>query len=70
MAVLLEDVVEQNQFEEYYSSNGLNTTDERIDRLIKTMKIRAMHCDEQETPEEMLAGLEETALFGCWKATR
>ncbi|MDR3012783.1 MAG: hypothetical protein LBU70_06200 [Chitinispirillales bacterium] len=65
----LQEVVDRSQFEEYYRSNNLNTDSEKINRLIRTMKIRAMRCDDQETPEELLAGLEETALFGCWKAS-
>jgi len=40
-----------------------------LDYLKKAMKIRAMLCDEDETPEEVLSGLEESALLGYWKAS-
>jgi len=65
----LHEVGEQEQFEEYYKSNNLQTVKEKIDYLKKAMKIRAMLCDEDETPEEVLSGLEESALLGYWKAS-
>jgi len=65
----LHDVGAPEQFEEYYKSNNLQTVNEKIDYLKKAMKIRAMLCDEDETPEEVLSGLEESALIGYWKAS-
>jgi len=65
----LHEVTAQRQFEEYYKSNNLQTTDAKISYLKKAMKIRAMLCDEDETPEEVLSGLEESALLGYWKAS-
>jgi len=65
----LHDAGAPEQFEEYYKSNNLQTIEEKIDYLKKAMKIRAMLCDEDETPEEVLSGLEESALLGYWKAS-
>jgi hypothetical protein len=65
----LHEVSAPEQFEEYYRSNNLQTTDAKISYLKNAMKIRAMLCDEAETPEEVLAGLEESALHGFWKAS-
>jgi hypothetical protein len=64
----LRDVVERGQFEAFYHSNGLHSIEDRISHLKKSMKIRATYCDEEETPKEVLDGLEETALLGYWKA--
>ena len=65
----LYDVISSEQFEDYYKTNNLQTIDDKISNLTETMKIRAMLCDEEETPEEVLAGLEESALLGYWKAS-
>ena len=65
----LHEVSAPEQFEEYYKSNNLQTIPDKIDYLKKAMKIRAMLCDEDETPEEVLSGLEESALIGYWKAS-
>jgi hypothetical protein len=65
----LHEVNSPEKFEEYYRSNNLQTTDKKIDYLRKAMKIRATLCDEVETPEEILGGLEESALLGFWKAS-
>ena len=65
----LHEVSSQNQFDEYYKSNNLQTIPEKIDYLKKAIKIRAMLCDEDETDEEVLSGLEESALLGYWKAS-
>jgi len=65
----LHDVSSQNQFAEYYQSNNLQTIEQRIDYLKKEMKVRAMLSDEDETPDEILSGLEESALLGYWKAS-
>jgi len=67
-SVDLRDIVEQSQFENLYRANGLNCVEDKINYLKKTMKIRAICCDEEETPEEILSGLEESALLGYWKA--
>jgi hypothetical protein len=65
----LHEVSEPKQFEEYYKSNNLLTVDDKINYLKKAMKIRAMLRDEDETPDEVLSGLEESALLGFWKAS-
>jgi len=65
----LHEIISQNQFDEYYKSNNLQTVPEKIDYLRKAMKVRAMLCDDVETPEEVLSGLEESALLGYWKAS-
>jgi hypothetical protein len=66
----LRDVEDQSQFEGLYRSKGLRDTADKIGYLKTAMKIRATCCDDPETPEEILAGLEETALLGYWKAYR
>lgn len=63
----LHDVSTLEQFGEYYKSNNLVTIADKINYLKKAMKIRAMLCDDNETPEEVLSGLEESALLGYWK---
>jgi len=63
------EVSEQGQFDEFYKSNNVLTVDDKIDYLKRAMKVRAMLLDEDETPEEVLAGLEESALLGYWKAS-
>lgn len=65
----LHDVVTAEQFSEYYASNGLHTAEEKVSYLTKAMKIRATRSYGQETPEEALAGLEELALLGFWRAS-
>jgi hypothetical protein len=65
----LHEVNAPEQFEDYYNSNNLMTVSDKIDYLKKAMKIRAMLCDEDETQEEVLIGLEESALLGYWKAS-
>ena len=65
----LYEVSSQEQFEGYYQSNNLHTVEDKINDLKDAMKIRAMLHDEDETLEEVLAGLEESALLGYWKAS-
>jgi len=65
----LSEVVRQEQFADYYRENNLNGIGEKIDNLIRAMKIRAIMRDEDETDEENLVGLEETALRGIWRAS-
>jgi hypothetical protein len=64
----LRNVVEREDLEQLYEKNNLTTCEQKIAYLVATMKIRAMRCDEEESPEENLAGLEEVALLGDWKA--
>jgi hypothetical protein len=65
----LNEVKSQNQFDKYYQANNLQTVDQKVDYLKKEMKVRAMLSDEDETPEEILSGLEESALLGYWQAS-
>jgi hypothetical protein len=65
----LQDVNSEEQFEVYYKSHALLTTDDKISSLKKAMKVRAILCEGNETPEETLRGLEESALLGLWKAS-
>jgi hypothetical protein len=65
----LHEVSSQKQFDDYYKSNNLLSVSEKIDYLKNAMKIRAMLFDKSETEEEILMGLEETALLGYWKAS-
>jgi hypothetical protein len=63
----LEDIKELEQFEAYYIANNLQKIDDKIDSLQKKMAIRATRYDEEATKEEVLAGLEESFIFGNWK---
>jgi len=64
----LREVEQQAQFAAYYAANNLQAIDDKINNLTSTMKIRATRCDDKETKEEELAGLEELALQGFWRA--
>ncbi|MDR1148825.1 MAG: hypothetical protein LBK66_09360 [Spirochaetaceae bacterium] len=65
----LHEVSLQEQFKEYYQSNNLQTVEDKINYLKNAMKIRAVLHDEDETSDELLCGLEESALLGYWKAS-
>jgi len=65
----LHDVEQREQLEAYYAANNLQTTEAKIDNLTKTMKVRAIRHEEPVTKEEVLAGLEESAILGNWKAS-
>ena len=65
----LHNVEQLEQFEAYYKENNLHSVKEKIDDLTRTMKIRAIRGDETETDKEKLAGLEELALQGFWRAS-
>jgi len=65
----LHDVKTKEQFMDLYREKNLQTCAQKIAYLIAAMKIRAMRCDEAETEAENLAGLEEVALLGYWKAS-
>lgn len=64
----LQEVNTKTELKEFYKFNNLLTVEAKINQLIKTMKIRAMLGENEKTPEEILAGLEESALLGYWKA--
>jgi hypothetical protein len=65
----LQDVESRDQFKAYYAEKNLQTTEAKIDNLTKTMKVRATRHEEPVTKEEILAGLEESAMLGNWKAS-
>jgi len=65
----LHDVEKREHFAEYYAANNLTTIDDKINNLTCVMKIRATRSDEKETKDEELAGLEELALLGYWRAS-
>jgi len=65
----LHDVEQREQFARYYAENNLQTTEARIDNLTKIMKVRAIRHEEPVSKEEVLAGLEESAMLGNWKAS-
>jgi len=65
----LHEVEQPEQFQAYYAENNLQSTEAKIDNLTKTMRIIATRCDKIETKEEELAGLEELALQGFWRAS-
>jgi len=60
------DVEERSQFETLYSANGLHNIEEKITYLKKAMKIKAS-ASNKKTPEEELAGLEDSILLGLWE---
>jgi len=60
------DVEERSQFETLYSANGLHNIEDKINYLKKTMKIKAS-ASNKKTPEEELAGLEDSILLGLWE---
>jgi hypothetical protein len=62
------DVQAREDFGRLYEEHQLTTYEDKISYLVASMKIRAMRCDEEETPEENLSGLEELALLGDWKS--
>jgi len=66
--MILHSVENKEQLEAYYSEKNLQTVEEKIKHLTKAMKIRAIRCDEAETLEEALGGLEEMVMFGSWRA--
>jgi hypothetical protein len=65
----LQDVTAKEQFDEYYKANKLYTVSDKINYLISAMKIRAIQSEGEESPDVVLAGLEESALLGFWKAS-
>ena len=65
----LRDVAQQDQFARYYDENNLNSAYDKIKHLKAAMKIRAVMRDKEISEEDELAGLEETALRGVWRAS-
>ena len=65
----LREVSTLEQLDNYYEVNGLSVTEDRINALKDAMGVITSRCDEDETPEEVLAGLQETVLLGYWKAS-
>ena len=65
----LQEVNSQKDFNAYYNSLSLLTTDDKISNLKSAMNIMAIMSEGDETPEETLMGLEESALLGLWKAS-
>jgi hypothetical protein len=65
----LANVEKKEDLDLLYKSLGLSSTELKIKYLIAAMKIRAMRCEEEETPEENLAGLEEIVLLKHWRAS-
>jgi len=63
----LEDITERDQLAEYYGERDLTTTKAKIVNLKETMQIRAIRYGSEVTAEEMLEGLEESAVSGNWK---
>jgi len=66
--MVLEDVVEQNQFSQYYEQFNLRTTEEKIDRLRKDTGIVGIRGEQGRRPEDLLALLEFSTLEGYWRA--
>jgi len=65
----LRAVKTREDFDGYYNSNGITSVDDKIHRLIEDMGVKAMISEDEETPDEVLAGLEESALRGFWRAS-
>ena len=66
----LADVEEQTDFAELYSNQGLQDIKDKIAFLTKELGIIATRCEQEETPEEELIGLEEYALLHPWYCQR
>jgi hypothetical protein len=66
--MVLEDVVEQEQFTRYYEQFNLHTTEEKIDRLRKDTGIVGIRGEQGRKPEDLLALLEFSTLEGYWRA--
>jgi hypothetical protein len=64
------DVTAQAQLEEYYKEKSLSATDDKIEHLMATMKVKAARCEHGATQENVLALLEGCALVGSWKGYR
>ena len=63
----LYDVTTKEQLGLYYNERGLYSPEDKIDYLIRAMKIRAIRYDGTATENERLEDLEETALFGYYR---
>jgi hypothetical protein len=64
----LETVKTQEQLNAYYRAKGAGSVQEKIDSLKKAMNVWAMCSENEGTPGEALATLEELALLGYWRA--
>lgn len=64
----LQDVTRREQFEEFYISNGLNTVEERVDKLRSDMKIEAICGEREKSLDEIREMLENVTLLGYWRA--
>ena len=67
---ILADVEEQMDFKELYSTQGLVAIEDKIAFLNKELGIIATRCEQEETLEEELLGLEEFALLHPWYCQR
>ncbi|MDR0306384.1 MAG: hypothetical protein LBI42_06040 [Chitinispirillales bacterium] len=67
----LRSVRSESDFVAYYTANSIENGDisGKIRLLEKDMGILASRCEGEETPAEELAGLEEYALSGLWRAS-
>ena len=63
----LRDLTKLEQFAEYYKEKNLQTISAKIDHLKEVMKIRAVRYEYGATQDEMLMGLEDSALLGSWR---
>jgi hypothetical protein len=64
----LQEVVSQDQFEEYYTQNNLYTPEEKIKKLRDDMGIIGIRSEHNRKNEDILALLEDSALEGYWRA--
>jgi hypothetical protein len=62
----LADVEDQVDFAMLYDCQGLVTIEDKIAFLAKNLGIIATRCEQEESPEDELLGLEEFALLHPW----
>ncbi|MCL1894623.1 MAG: hypothetical protein FWG02_10420 [Holophagaceae bacterium] len=63
----LEDVKQREQFEEYYKQKGLKETDEKIKDIKEATGIDAVRHCHGTASDDVLAGLEDSVLYGSWR---
>ena len=69
MGLELRKLNSTEELQEYYRQRDLAEVKDRIDHLMDAMEIKLVrHCC-GATQEEILEGLEDTALFGVWRCS-
>jgi len=64
----LRNITSPDQFSDYYQTNNLITAEDKIAHLKKEMGIKFTSTERSGASlEEVLTGLEESALYGSWR---